>query len=48
MLDDYRRFQEELAKQGIDPSIQKTILGKTIPSGDKIPDQVSIIRDRLK
>ena len=35
---------EELAELRADTSIQKTILGKTLPSSDKIPDQVSIIR----
>ena len=35
---------EELAQLRADTSIQKTILSKTIPSGDKIPDSVSIIR----
>tara|TARA_B110000211_G_scaffold82465_1_gene96578 strand:- start:174 stop:1169 length:996 start_codon:yes stop_codon:yes gene_type:complete len=35
---------EELAELRADTSIQKTILGKTLPSSDKTPDQVSIIR----
>jgi hypothetical protein len=35
---------EELAELRADTSIQKTILGKTLPSSDKAPDQVSIIR----
>ena len=35
---------EELAQLRADTSIQKTILGKTIPSSDKVPDSVSIIR----
>ena len=35
---------EELAQLRADTSIQKTILGKTLPSSDKTPDQVSIIR----
>ena len=35
---------EELAKLRADTSIQKTILGKTIPSGDKMAKSVSIIR----
>ena len=35
---------EKLSKLRADTSIQKTILSKTIPSTDKIPDQVSIIR----
>jgi len=35
---------EELAKLRADTSIQKTILSKTIPSTDKIPNSVSIIR----
>jgi len=35
---------EELAELRANTSIQKTILGKTLPSSDKLPDQVSIIR----
>ena len=35
---------EELAELRADTSIQKTIFGKTLPSSDKAPDQVSIIR----
>ena len=35
---------EQLSKLRADTSIQKTILSKTIPSTDKIPDQVSIVR----
>jgi len=35
---------EELAQLRADTSIQKTILGKTLPSSDKVPDSVSIIR----
>jgi len=35
---------EELAELRADTSIQKTILGKTLPSSDKMPDQMSIIR----
>ena len=35
---------EKLSKLRADTSNQKTILSKTIPSTDKIPDQVSIIR----
>jgi len=35
---------EELAELRANTSIQKTILGKTLPSSDKAPDQVSIIR----
>jgi hypothetical protein len=35
---------EELAKLRADTSIQKTILGKTIPSTDKIPGNISIVR----
>ena len=35
---------EELAELRADTSIQKTILGKTLPSSDKIPNQMSIIR----
>ena len=42
--DEKREQNEELAKLRADTSIQKTILSKTIPSSDKIPDQVSIIR----
>ena len=33
-----------MSKLRADTSIQKTILSKTIPSTDKIPDQVSIVR----
>ena len=36
--------EEELAQLRADTSIQKTILGKTIPSSGKVPDSVSIIR----
>ena len=42
--DEKREQNEELAKLRADTSIQKTILSKTIPSSDKVPDQVSIIR----
>jgi hypothetical protein len=35
---------EELAKLRADTSIQKTILGKTIPSTDKVPGNISIVR----
>jgi hypothetical protein len=35
---------EKLSKLRADTSIQKTILSKTIPSTDKIPNQVSIVR----
>jgi len=35
---------EKLSKLRADTSIQKTILSKTVPSSDRIPDQVSIIR----
>ena len=42
--DEKREQNEELAKLRADTSIQKTILSKTIPSSDRIPDQVSIIR----
>ena len=42
--DEKREQNEELAKLRADTSIQKTILSKTIPSSDKIPDQVSIVR----
>jgi hypothetical protein len=35
---------EELAQLRADTSIQKTILGKTLPSSNKVPDSVSIIR----
>jgi hypothetical protein len=42
--DEKREQNEELAKLRADTSIQKTILSKTIPSSDKIPNQVSIIR----
>ena len=35
---------EKLSQLRADTSIQKTILSKTMPSTDKIPDQVSIIR----
>ena len=42
--DEKREQNEELAKLRADTSIQKTILSKTIPSSDKIPNQVSIVR----
>jgi len=42
--DDKLQQNEELAKLRADTSIQKTILSKTIPSTDKAPDAVSIIR----
>ena len=35
---------EKLSKLRADTSIQKTILSKTVPSSDRVPDQVSIIR----
>ena len=35
---------EELAELRANTSIQKTILGKTIPSSNKTPDSISIIR----
>ena len=35
---------EELAKLRADTSIEKTILGKTLPSSDKMPGNVAIIR----
>ena len=35
---------EELAELRADTSIQKTILAKTLPSSDKMPNQMSIIR----
>ena len=42
--DEKREQNEDLAKLRADTSIQKTILSKTIPSSDKIPNQVSIVR----
>ena len=42
--DEKLQQNEELAKLRADTSIQKTILSKTIPSTDKTPDAVSIIR----
>ena len=42
--DEKLQQNEELAKMRADTSIQKTILSKTIPSTDKAPDAVSIIR----
>jgi hypothetical protein len=42
--DEKLQQNEELAKLRADTSIQKTILSKTIPSTDKAPDAVSIIR----
>ena len=42
--DEKLKQNEELAKLRADTSIQKTILGKTIPSGDKMTKSVSIIR----
>ena len=42
--DEKLQQNEELAKLRADTSIQKTILGKTIPSGDKMTKSVSIIR----
>ena len=35
---------EELAKLRANTSIEKTILGKTLPSSDKMPGNVAIIR----
>ena len=42
--DDKLKQNEELAKMRADTSIQKTILSKTIPSTDKAPNAISIIR----
>jgi hypothetical protein len=42
--DEKLQQNEELAKMRADTSIQKTILSKTIPSGDKMAKSVSIIR----
>ena len=42
--DEKLQQNEELANLRADTSIQKTILSKTIPSSDKTPDAVSIIR----
>ena len=42
--DEKLKQNEELAKLRADTSIQKTILGKTIPSGDKMAKTVQIIR----
>jgi hypothetical protein len=35
---------EELAKLRANTSIEKTILGKTLPTGDQMMPQVSIVR----
>jgi len=42
--DEKLKQNEELAKMRADTSIQKTILSKTIPSGDKMAKSVQIIR----
>jgi hypothetical protein len=42
--DEKLQQNEELANLRADTSIQKTILSKTIPSSDKTPDAVSIVR----
>ena len=42
--DEKLKQNEELAKMRADTSIQKTILGKTIPSAKETPDAISIIR----
>ncbi len=42
--DEKLKQNEELAKLRADTSIQKTILSKTIPSGDKMAKSVQIIR----
>ena len=42
--DEKLQQNEELANLRADTSIQKTILSKTIPSSNKTPDEVSIIR----
>ena len=42
--DEKLKQNEELAKLRADTSIQKTILGKTIPSAKETPDSISIIR----
>jgi len=42
--DEKLKQNEELAKMRADTSIQKTILSKTIPSGDKMAKSVEIIR----
>ena len=42
--DEKLQQNEELAKMRADTSIQKTILSKTIPSGDKVAKSISIIR----
>ena len=42
--DEKLKQNEELAKLRADTSIQKTILGKTIPSAKETPDAISIIR----
>ncbi len=42
--DEKLKQNEELAKMRADTSIQKTILSKTIPSSNRAPDSISIIR----
>ena len=42
--DEKLKQNEELAKLRADTSIQKTILGKTIPSAKETPNSISIIR----
>ena len=42
--DEKLKQNEELAKLRANTSIEKTILGKTIPSGDKMAKTVQIIR----
>ena len=44
--DEKLKQNEELAKLRANTSIEKTILGKTIPSGDKMAKTVQIIRRR--
>ena len=44
MHDEKLEQNEELAKLRANTSIEKTILGKTLPSSDKMPGNVAIIR----
>ena len=44
MHDEKLEQNEELAKLRANTSIEKTILGKTLPSSDQMPGNVAIIR----
>ena len=44
--DQKREQNEELAKLRANTSIEKTILSKTIPSGDKMARNIAIIRGK--